>query len=161
LILATTLPAGILLLLLSAEPFGAPLPPRSVLLRKSSEPDAYDRRVAVAVYRSPSSFDSLRRFYRRSKSRLIRVEERRESIDPRYVLDPSDPKTYFSMLRVVNLDYSKTWAAVYVRPLGEGSLLVVLERKEAPEVTGENGAPNRIAIPRVLFEVGLTPLSRP
>jgi hypothetical protein len=61
---------------------------------------------------------------------------------------------------VVNLDYSATWAAVYVRPLDEGSIVVVVERKEIPEVSGESVVPDQIPIPRALFEVGLTPLKR-
>ena len=129
-------------------------------MKMSAEVDAYGRRIAVAVYRSAEPYGSLERFYRRHRKRLIRVTSRLESRDPKYVLDPADPRTSMQVLRVVNLDYSATWAAVYVRPLDEGSIVVVMERKEIPEVSGESDVPDQIPIPRALFEVGLTPLRR-
>jgi hypothetical protein len=134
--------------------FGAPLPDGAELVKNSP---------GVAVYRSASSYESIARFYRKKfeKKRMFRIMERRESKDPKYVLDPLDPNTSMPVLRVLHLDYSGTWAAVYVRPLGEGALIVVQEQNEAAEVSGDSPTPDRIEIPRAVFEVGLRPLVRP
>lgn len=152
------------LLLLTSVGFEAPLPKGPVLARRSGQQDAYGQRVSVLIYRSDARFERIKRFYGRvaKARRLVRVTERRESKDPRYIPNPDDPSSSIPVLRVLNLDYTGPWAAVFVRPLASGTLIAVVERKPPPEVEANTVVPGRLEIPRAVFELEkLRPLTRP
>lgn len=163
---------ALLSLLLAAPPapnaYGAQLPggrkkAPAKHVHQAQDKDAYQQTVGLALYLTPLPFRRVKRFYRGryGRRRAIKLVQSRESTDPDMIYDPRDPSTFVQVLRILNLDYTRTWAAIYVRPFGRDTLIAILQRKPPPEIDGKP-PPERKEIPRAVFDLGpILPLKRP